>query len=161
MRIVNQSRHEAISITMMAQWVCNMYKEPIKHTYQFSSFRSCLRWQEMGLKSSSTINQQPACTFKLPPCRTGSRGLIQWHGLTLRPAWISNYIHYKVWDEIIYPFTNFNGATIEVWEWIRGPRCPFTNTSYLRLGPNWVQKFTSWGLLYQYSLSEVRTWISN
>ena len=27
---------------------------------------------------------------------------------------ISNYIHYKVWDEIIYPFINFNGATVEV-----------------------------------------------
>ena len=23
-------------------------------------------------------------------------------------------IHYKVWDEIIYPFLHFNGATIEV-----------------------------------------------
>ena len=23
-----------------------------------------------------------------------------WHGLTLIPAWISNYIHYKAWDEI-------------------------------------------------------------
>ena len=34
------------------------------------------------------------------------------HGLTLIPAWISNYIHYKVWDEIIYPFLNFNGATV-------------------------------------------------
>ena len=28
---------------------------------------------------------------------------LQWHGLTLIPAWISNYIHYKVWDEITYP----------------------------------------------------------
>ena len=28
------------------------------------------------------------------------------------------YIHYKVWDEITYPFLNFNGYTIEVWEWI-------------------------------------------
>ena len=37
---------------------------------------------------------------------------------TLVPAWISNYIHYKVWDEITYPFPNFKGATIEVWEWI-------------------------------------------
>ena len=36
------------------------------------------------------------------------------HGLTLIPAWISNYIHYKVWDEITYPFLNFNGATVEV-----------------------------------------------
>ena len=30
---------------------------------------------------------------------------------------INNYIHYKVWGEIIYPFPNFNGD-IEVWEWI-------------------------------------------
>ena len=29
-------------------------------------------------------------------------------------AWISNYIHYEVWDEITYPFLNFNGATVEV-----------------------------------------------
>ena len=26
--------------------------------------------------------------------------------------------HYKVWDEIAYPFPSFNGATIEVWEWV-------------------------------------------
>ena len=36
------------------------------------------------------------------------------NGLTLIPAWISNYIHYNVWDEITYPFLNFNGATVEV-----------------------------------------------
>ena len=30
------------------------------------------------------------------------------------PAWISKYIHYKVWDVITYPFLNFNGATVEV-----------------------------------------------
>ena len=31
---------------------------------------------------------------------------------------MSNYIHYKVWDEITYPFPNLNGKTVEVWEWI-------------------------------------------
>ena len=36
------------------------------------------------------------------------------HGLTLIPAWISNCIHYKLWDEITYPFQNFNGCTVEV-----------------------------------------------
>ena len=41
-----------------------------------------------------------------------------WHGLALIPAWICNHIHYKMWDEINYPFLNFNGATVEVWEWI-------------------------------------------
>ena len=29
-------------------------------------------------------------------------------------VWISNYIHYKVWDEISYTFPNFNGAAVEV-----------------------------------------------
>ena len=38
------------------------------------------------------------------------------HGLTLIPAWISKYTHYEVWDKITYPFVNFNGATVEVWE---------------------------------------------
>ena len=36
------------------------------------------------------------------------------HGLTLIPTWISNHIHYNVWDEITYPFLNFNGCTVEV-----------------------------------------------
>ena len=26
--------------------------------------------------------------------------------------------HYNVWDEITYPSLNFNGTTVEVWEWI-------------------------------------------
>ena len=33
---------------------------------------------------------------------------------TLIPEWISNYIHYKVWHEIIYQFLNLNGCTVEV-----------------------------------------------
>ena len=29
------------------------------------------------------------------------------YGLTLIPVWMSNHTHYKVWDEITYPFLNF------------------------------------------------------
>ena len=36
--------------------------------------------------------------------------------LTLTLAWISNYMSSKVWNEITYPFLNFNGATVEVWK---------------------------------------------
>ena len=36
------------------------------------------------------------------------------NGLTLIPAWISNHTPNKVWDEITYPFLNFNGCTVEV-----------------------------------------------
>ena len=45
------------------------------------------------------------------------RGPFYWHGLTLIP-WISTYIDYNEWDEITYPFSNFNSCAIEVWEWI-------------------------------------------
>ena len=36
------------------------------------------------------------------------------YGLTLIPACISNHMHSQVWDEITYPFPNFNDATIDV-----------------------------------------------
>ena len=52
-------------------------------------------------------------------CRYNTSGPFHQHGLTLIPAWISNYIHYKVWDEITYPFLNFNGATVEGYERVR------------------------------------------
>ena len=29
-----------------------------------------------------------------------------------------NHMPCKVWDEITYPFSNFNGCTVEVWEWM-------------------------------------------
>ena len=45
-------------------------------------------------------------------------GLFYIHGLTLIPARISDYIHYKVWNEISYSFPNFNSADVEVLEWI-------------------------------------------
>ena len=41
-------------------------------------------------------------------------GRFYYHGLTLIPTRISNYIHYKMWDEITYPFVNLNGAIVEV-----------------------------------------------
>ena len=52
------------------------------------------------------------------PSNRAARALFYQHGLTLILAWISNYIHYKLWGEITYPFLNFNGCTVEVLEWI-------------------------------------------
>ena len=40
------------------------------------------------------------------------------YGLTLIPAQISNHMPDKVCDEITHLFPNFNGCTVEVWEWI-------------------------------------------
>ena len=38
--------------------------------------------------------------------------------LGLVPAWMCNYIHCTVWDEITYSFPNFNGFTVEILVWI-------------------------------------------
>ena len=40
------------------------------------------------------------------------------YDLTLIPACISNDMSNKVWNEITYPFSNFSGVTVGVWEWI-------------------------------------------
>ena len=40
------------------------------------------------------------------------------HGVTLILAWISNCIHFKVWDEITHPFPNLNGVAVGGWEWM-------------------------------------------
>ena len=38
------------------------------------------------------------------------------NSLTL--VWVNNYTHYKMWEDITFLFPNFNGCTVEVWEWI-------------------------------------------
>ena len=54
----------------------------------------------------------------------------------LIPVWICDYIHYKSWDEITYPFPNFNGATVEVWEWVSNFISRFTR--HVITYPYWV-----------------------
>ena len=53
------------------------------------------------------------CTFSTEQLRSLS---VTWFELIT--ALISKYINYKVWNEITYQFPNFNGCTVEVWEWI-------------------------------------------
>ena len=46
-------------------------------------------------------------------CLTSSgsdHGPLYHHELTLTPAWLSNHANSKVWNEITYPFPNFNGV---------------------------------------------------
>ena len=50
--------------------------------------------------------------------------LLTWINFNL--AWLCNHIHYKVVDEITYPFENLNGASIQVYEWISNSIPHFT-----------------------------------
>ena len=78
-----------------------------------------LKWMSLDLTNDkSTLVQvmawcRQATSHYLSQC--WPRSLLPYE---LIPAWISNYIQFKVWDEITYPFPNFSGAAIEVWEWI-------------------------------------------
>ena len=39
-------------------------------------------------------------------------------GINFIPSMENNHMTSKVWDEITYPFSNFNGVTVEICEWI-------------------------------------------
>ena len=65
----------------------------------------------------AALNDVPVNWYiHVPQCLHGPLSLTQ---LTLIPALISNYIHYKVCDEITYPYPSFNGGAVEIWEWLK------------------------------------------
>ena len=72
------------------------------------------------------MDSYDAFSHRFQVCSTGTasidtthtRAHFYLHGLTVFLAWISNHIHYTVWDEITYLFSNINGVALLVWEWI-------------------------------------------
>ena len=53
--------------------------------------------------------------------------------LTWTPAWISNYIHYKVLIKVISLFSDLNGVAVQVWEWISNFITCFIVRDYLSM----------------------------
>ena len=70
-------------------------------------------------------------------------------------AWISNHMPSEVWDEITYPFPNFNGCTVEVWEWVSNfvphfvmdlityPCWDWSETTFSKKEPHMISHFNS------------------
>ena len=88
------------------------------HTLSTLTCTECMRacgifYRRFVPRTGNTDTTHVLCCYII-----SSMGPFYQHGLTLTPAWISNCIHYNMWDEITYPFLNFNGATVEVEEWI-------------------------------------------
>ena len=50
--------------------------------------------------------------MKIVRMKMATRAPFYKHGLTLITVWVSNYTHCKVWDEITYPYLNFNDCTV-------------------------------------------------
>ena len=63
----------------------------------------------------STGTGATACS---PNASAAIRGPFCYYGLTFIQTWTRNHIPSMVWDEITYSFSNFKGATVEVWQWI-------------------------------------------
>ena len=66
--------------------------------------------------------------------------LLTW--IKIIAAWLSNHIHYEMWDEINGPFPNFSVGTIEVWEWIND----FTShiTGHVISNHDWIKVNQCW-----------------
>ena len=52
----------------------------------------------------------------LDKCPFTSMAPLYWHGLTLFPAWISNHVPGKMWDEIAYTFLNSESVKRHRWD---------------------------------------------
>ena len=63
------------------------------------------------------MNEQNVSQDTMHACQNPLGSLYK-YGMTLIPAWISDHMLGKICDEIIHPFPNSNGCTVEVWEWI-------------------------------------------
>ena len=90
---------------MLTQW------DQVMHQCTWSSLV-----QVMPNRQQTTTRNQGWPSSMMP--YGASRGSFSLTWNNFNPAWISRHIHYKVWDEITYSFPNFNGGTVEVWEWI-------------------------------------------
>ena len=69
-----------------------------------------------GSRKSDSKEINHDITRVMQPTQTLVRPLwLTW--INLIPIWINNHIPNKLWGEITNPFPNFNGCTVEVWEY--------------------------------------------
>ena len=81
----------------------------------------CVSFSSFYPQNHHLSPNSPRLVFLFVNCATGNKiysYLLLSYGITLISALIGNYIHYKEWDEIIYPFRHINNATVKDREWI-------------------------------------------
>ena len=95
---------------------------------QFLRIRVCSR-MSLGLEYTvKNYKDRPVMTqWKRKPGAL----LLKW--INVSTAWISDSVHYNVWNKLTYAFPNFNVCTIEVWEWTINFTSCFTYTRLLIL----------------------------
>ena len=70
--------------------------------------------------------------------------------------WISNYINYKLWSEIAYPYPNFNGCTSDIFNFI--PH--FIVCDYLSMLGFEIYHVSKRGRISHVYAIRIRTWMT-
>ena len=99
-RVANLSKHLYLQL---CPWKY-LHRDQILYTYALG-----LPWYHCVVVGSG-CSYFVTATRALPGCP------IYQHRLTLIPAWIGNQMPSKMWNEITYPYPNFNGCTVFVRE---------------------------------------------
>ena len=96
-------------IRKTAQYCANFYAKPI-----FELLKTWNRVKHRYGEHRRTTAEVPRQKFMRDSCVYANFGQCDWafskYGWTLIQTWLSNYIRYKMWDGITYPFPNFNGG---------------------------------------------------
>ena len=74
--------------------------------------------EDSTTKSDKPLHEPMIISFTFHVSISVTRDPFYKHRLTLIPGWISNYIHYKVWGEITFPFPIKRLCSCGSWEWI-------------------------------------------
>ena len=100
---VDQRKHQS-SASLAFVWV--IHRGPVNSPHKWPVTRKMFPFDDVIMTIVRSVS------YPL------TRGPFYYHGLTQIPACMNDYTHYKVWDEIIYLFPNFDGVAFGVWEWI-------------------------------------------
>ena len=74
-------------------------------------------YHSLGRCEACAVNT-PKPIFKYGGCELTAWGSVYKHGLTLILTWVWVTTTHPVKYEMKYAFSNFNGCTVEAWEWI-------------------------------------------
>ena len=96
--------------------------------YTFMVSEGYSAWQGLGLNKYASgysavwlimgTQRTPNCFIHLDGHSVQDlRTMILTHG-NIISVWISNHMLHEVWNDITYPFPNFNGCTVEIWQFI-------------------------------------------
>ena len=130
---------------------CHFTDDTFKHIFLNENVRYSIKISPKFFPTSP-INNIPALGQIMAWYRPGDMPLsepimvrLPTHICITRPQWV-NYIHFKMWDEITYPFPNFNGATVEVWESLSNfiPHCTGHVIAYPCWDSSYVSKTVPW-----------------